>query len=428
MNRNLMYAGSMVRCIMVGLAVGVAALVAGCSGKDGCPAEGAALRDLQGAEVQSAQLELHVYYSHLDRSLTNRPGLRTGYWPQGRFICRYSIAGQELAQLQRILAHLALVPQEGRGQGAAGRTWPTGAQADEDAASGEPLSQFSVLLRLCGEHTQMLIPNPQRNIVPASRLSAAMAQMRAEDVRYSLPDADYTALMALPSFRRACADKAQYKTAPGPAFESEEEAWLRREVAEVQGALPQLSSAMVVLCMGYPQLDKQQGAAPLLAPYRPPYYKAVVNVDKQVYERYTRRVADTRGKLPPPMPGSMPPEELAQLRRILSHLEAVPVRYLAPFRAAARSRETEDYADVSILLEGTPGQSSARLYSIEKTLIKKSGCAAVSRSRYGDCVRWMLPDAEYDALMTLPSIRRAWEWKQTYRSAPADFFMPEGPK
>lgn len=372
--------------------------------------------ELQSGKVKYAELVLSAYYKDLDRSLKNGPGLRSGYWPQGRYNCRYRIEGKEFERLQQLLVQLKPVPLKGRPLRFTRR------DADPDAAAFLSGNYSSIFFELQGESARLWISDPAKNIVKASALSSAMKQMDMKEVRYYLPDADYAALMALPSFRKAYADKARYKNAPGAAFESEESAVLGREVAEVRDTLPQLSSAMVLLQMGYPQPGD---TIPLLAPYRPKYYMAAVNVDQAVLKRYNRLVRDaTRPKLMP-MPGSMPQEELQQLGRILAHLEPVPVRYLASSAAAPRSSGDADYSSINILLEGVPGKTSARLHDIGRTIVRKSELKTAAQGKYGDVIRWVLPDAEYAALMALPSIRRAYEWKQLYRHSPADFFFAE---
>ena len=327
-------------------------------------------------------MRLRFYYESLDRSLTNRSGIRSGYWPQGWYfhVCR--IEGAELDKLRRIMEHLAPVPLNGRPLRFVRKT--------ADANSHAELSLGSPFLSIL---------NPREEIVKKSQESVAMQQMSMDDERYSLPDADYDAFMALPSIRKSYALMNAYRHRPADCFISEEEDYRRRQLETITEKLPQLSTAQVMLNMYYPRLDSQK-KLPLLAPPCPPRFWAHVK---------------------------MSAAEMAQLRDIVSRLKPAPMRYLVPFTAAPRKRDMSDDDGFQLDIRLSFADQSNYLSDIIHSIIRLSELKTAPRLKYGDRVCWVLPDADYDALMAMPSIRQALEWKDTYKNAPANFFTRETP-
>ena len=149
-------------------------------------------------------LRLSAYYKSLDRSRTNYKGIRSGYWPQGHYYYDLPIRGDELVKLRRIMARLEPVPLKGR---------PMRLIMKRDSMDPHGYSHVG----LCMGHLAM-ISDPRASIVRKSQEREAMQNMRMSDCRYSLPDADYDAFMALPSIRRIYAVQGAYRNRPGCVF------------------------------------------------------------------------------------------------------------------------------------------------------------------------------------------------------------------
>ena len=343
----------------------------------------AAIKRALQEEKPQAEVCVHFYYMQLDRSLKNGPGLRTGYWPQGRYFYCYPIEGAELAQLRCALEQLEAVPRQGRPQSIIRRN---------DAAWNRERGDFShayLELRLDGRSSfGVHLDDPKASVVKKSQESALMQQMSPDDWRYSLPDAAYEALLALPSLRHAYAALKKYRKSPAPFFKSEEEEVSRSRVSRLHHVLPMAKDARLMLDMYYPQ-----GERPLLAPRYSPRYRAEIVLGA---------------------------EELAELRGILSRLETVPMRYMVPFTAPPRDRD-EMTAMLSLGVAAA-GDDPVVLGDIGRSIIRRSEQRKVASRMDGDCVHYLLPDADYAALMALPSVRRAMEWSRQYKDAPADFF------
>lgn len=337
----------------------------------------------------SPQAEVYVrfYYEHLDRARKNGPMLRSGYWPQGHYYYCYPIEGAELAQLRRALAQLEAVPLQGRPQSIIRR----------DAEDRAPNDFSFAYLELRPAGRSALSPgisDPRKSIVKKSQLSAAMKQMSMNEFYYSLPDAARESLLALPTLRKAYAALKKYRSTPAPFFTSVEEADHGRTAEAVRTQLPGMTEAELTLQMRYPKLAAEGDTALLLPP--------VVTLP-----RYEAKIQLSAG-------------ELAQLREILSRLVAVPMRYMVPFTAAPRS-PAEVPAELHLELR-LGGGESIRLGDIGHSIARHSERRSIAGRKYGDCVCWELPDADYEALMALPSVRRALEWSRQYKEEPAAFF------
>lgn len=348
----------------------------------------AAMKRALQAEKPQAAVYVCFYYMHLDRSLKNGPWLRSGYWPQGRYFYRYPIQGAELAQLRQALEQLEAVPLQGRPLSIIRR-------GSDDRAPND-FSYAYLELQLDGRSAfGPVISDPRKSIVKKSQLGAAMKQMSLSDIRYCLPDAAYEKLLALPSLRKAYAALKTYRNTPAPFFTSEEEEGSRETAEAVRALLPMLKTAELTLQMRYPKLaDKGDTALLLPASVTLPDYEAKILLSE---------------------------EELAQLRGILSRLEAVPMRFMVPFTAEPRN-PAEPPAELHLTLSHDK-DTSIILSDIGHSIIRRSERKRIAAQEYGDCARWELPDADYKALMALPSVRRALEWSKIYRETPADFFI-----
>ena len=336
--------------------------------------------DLQSGKSFGASIRLCSYYKRLDRSLTNCPLLRTGSWPQGHYVYEFRMTNEELTQLRRILAQLELVPLKEQEKS---KRWAN-VKDDERHASRIGLS-------LNGVHTGWSLEHIRKQLVPASQAATAAQQMVTDGFCYSLPDAEYEAFMALPSVRKAEAALKKYQHAPAPFFTSVEEQVSREHIELLHRDLPRANHAELMLDMRYPKLENKESLSDPLE--LTPYTVSVM----------------------------MSAEELAQLKDILTRLEAVPMRDMVPFTAAPRKSD-EPYSNLSLYLREHETAQPSWLSDIGHSIIRRSERQKAASLPHGDRVNYMLPDADFEAFMALPSIRRALEWTQQYHDAPADFF------
>lgn len=352
-------------------------------------------QDLLMDQELSAELNLSVYYPPYDRSRTNYIGIRNGYWPQGNYFYTLPIKGDELKRLRQILAHMQPVPWVGRQQGASSQ-WPGPASGSLEDGWG-----YCDLI-LQGEHMRLMIAF-DRAVVKQSQVARIMPLLGEHQTCYSLPDADYAAFKALPSIRKISELQRRYRKQPAPFFISREEYGSRRLVEQLHSGASRLGKASLELQMLYPA--SSAGEVGLLVPCVSTLYRAEIQLSE---------------------------EELAKLRDILSRLEAVPMRYMVPFTAAPRDpATTRSMLHLELQVEHpkheSEGDGRIGLGDIGHSIIRRSERGQVARMEYGDCVNYCLPDADYEALMALPSIRKAMQWSSEYQAAPAKFFTKQAP-
>ena len=109
--------------------------------------------------------------------------------------------------------------------------------------------------------------------------------------------------------------------------------------------------------------------------------------------------------------------ELEQLRQMLSRLKPVPREpqdggTLWPILREGENRARGAY--VSLLFEGRD-LAACNIANLQRDIVRES------EQRKGEGL-YYLPDADYETLMMLPTIREAYARLQKYKDAPAAFF------
>lgn len=323
----------------------------------------------------------------------NRTCAGTGVFLKDCFYHDFAIDADENKQLRQLVARLKPVPQHTPADAA----WPIG----EDADSPGGRSAGLVSLRLVGasQSIECEIYDIQCRIVSET-------EARSGKGRFYLPDADYKALMSLPSIRKAYAWREKYRDNPPGFFRCAEDDARMRDAEIIREALAEPRRVLVRLDMYYPHLDPHRDApSPLLFPYvslRMPQYYTIINAERRSESSDSVPEDDVQF--------SMGAAELKLLNKALSRLEPMPVMRHAAGEAAA---DESDGCNVYLLVDN-------ELINLERDLARKSQAKS---ARVRKTARFVLPDADYASLMALPSIRKAMEYRRQYRKAPADFFI-----
>lgn len=160
-------------------------------------------------------VRLHMLYPRL---ALPEGGLIAGGVVRGDYYADIPVRGQELQELRRIISRMTALPSKRRADEKNARPWPI-----QDAGAGvEAMGSMELMpAGVCGSLGSL--PN---FIIPGSFVRASEAAVLRlapdEGAPYVLPDADYAALLALPSVRKAFEWMKKYKDAPAPFFKNRE--------------------------------------------------------------------------------------------------------------------------------------------------------------------------------------------------------------
>lgn len=341
---------------------------------------------------EAARLADHVEV-RLNMCYGNRTCAGAGVFLKDCFYYDFAIDAGENKQLRQLVARLKPVPQHTPADAA----WPIG--KDADSSGGKTAGMVSLRLVGASQSIECEIDDIQCRIVSET-------EARSGKGRYYLPDADYKALMSLPSIRKAYAWREKYRDNPPGFFRCAEDDARMRGAESIREALAEPRRVLVRLDMYYPHLDPHRDAPPpLFFPYvslRMPQYYTIIKAERR---------SESSDSVPEEAEHfSMGAAELKLLRKALSRIEPMPVLRHAAGEAAA---DESDGCSVYLLVDD-------EMLDLERELARKSQAKS---ARVRKTARFALPDADYASLMALPSIRKAMQYRREYRKAPAGFFI-----